>query len=234
MKRQFVIAACGLWFGVAGPLAAQDQPMTVVELFTSQGCSSCPPADAYLGELAKEPGVIALALHVDYWDYIGWADQFASPQFTERQKAYARAEGHRTIYTPQMIVNGVERIEGSDPEKVENAIRQHQTEPETVSLTLLRQGDAVAIRAKALQALAGPVRVQLVRYRPLETVVIEYGENAGRVMDYHNIVTAWTLLGEWSGTPPLDIEAPAGGSDGLVVILQTDGPGRILAAAELK
>ncbi len=97
----------------------------MVELFTSQGCSSCPPADAYLAHLATEPDVIALALHVDYWDYIGWTDKFGSPPFTERQKAYARAEGHRTIYTPQMIVNGTERIAGTNPAQVESDIRHH-------------------------------------------------------------------------------------------------------------
>ena len=132
MKRQIAAGLVGLWFIMTGQVMAQGAAGTVVELYTSQGCSSCPPADEYLGELAKEPGVIALALHVDYWDYIGWTDQFGSPKYTARQKAYARAGGSNTIYTPQMIVAGVDRIEGSNPEMVEGAIRKQQSVGSTV------------------------------------------------------------------------------------------------------
>lgn len=234
MVRQFAGAACGLWLAAAGPGLAQDGRVVVVELYTSQGCSSCPPADAYLAQLAAEPGVIALALHVDYWDYIGWTDQFASPQFTLRQKAYARAEGHRTIYTPQIIVNGVERVEGAQPDQVQGDIRAHQAQATPVDLSVTRQGDQVAISASADQALPGPVKVQLVRYHPAETVTISYGENAGRTLDYRNIVTEWSVLGDWDGAAPLTMTAPARGDDPLVVILQAAGPGPILAAAELK
>jgi hypothetical protein len=226
--------ACGLWATGVLPGLAEGTSKVVVELFTSQGCSSCPPADAYLGQLASEPDVIALALHVDYWDYIGWTDQFGSPQFTERQKAYARAEGHRTIYTPQMIVNGVERVEGANPEKVESDIRQHLSQPQPVSLTLARQGSSLSIKAAADGALPGPVRVQLVRYQPMESVSIDYGENAGSVVDYHNIVTEWRVLGIWTGEGPLELTAPLTGDGPWVVILQSEGPGAILAAAELK
>ncbi len=133
----------------AGPVLAQGASGTVVELYTSQGCSSCPPADAYLAKLAQEPGVIALALHVDYWDYIGWADKFANPKFTDRQKAYARAIKSNTIYTPQMIVSGVDRVEGGDPNKVEGDIRRHQTAESMVVLQLMRSGGSVTIHASA-------------------------------------------------------------------------------------
>jgi hypothetical protein len=223
----------------AGALLAEGDQTVVVELFTSQGCSSCPPADDYLGHLANDPDVIALALHVDYWDYIGWTDQFGSPQFTARQKAYARAEGNNTIYTPQMIVNGAERVEGSDPEKVETDIRRHMSQPRTVALTLTRDVAMLTIKAEAKAALPGPLTVQLVRYHPSETAAIGYGENAGKVMEYHNIVTEWRVLGEWTGEAPLELTTPAVGDDPIVVILQAaavgaKGPGVIAAAAALK
>ena len=236
---QTIGAALGLWIVGAGGLLAEGNRAVVVELFTSQGCSSCPPADDYLGRLADNPDVIALALHVDYWDYIGWTDQFGSPQFTARQKAYARAQGNHTIYTPQMIVNGVERVEGSDPEKVEGDIRRHLDQPQAVALSLTRDVAMLTIKADAKTALTGPLTVQVIRYRPSETVAIGYGENAGKVMEYHNIVTEWRVLGDWAGDVPLELTTPAVGDDPIVVILQAAdtgarGPGAILAAATLK
>ena len=234
--RGMISAACGLWLALGGPAPAQTlaSDPVVVELYTSQGCSSCPPADAYLAMLATDPRVIALALHVDYWDYIGWADSFADPRFTERQKAYAFATGSRTIYTPQMIVAGTERVEGLQPELVAGLIGDHLAVPQPVSLTLTRHGDRVQITARADPALSRPVRVQLVRYRQVETVTIEHGENEGQTMTYRNIVTSWQPLADWSGTAPLDLEAEAPGAQPVVVILQEIGPAAILAAARLE
>ena len=234
MKR--IIAGWLVGFGLMLPLPvlAQGASGTVVELYTSQGCSSCPPADAYLAKLAQEPGVIALALHVDYWDYIGWQDTFASPRFTDRQRAYARAAGSRTIYTPQMIVQGRDQAVGSDPDEVAGMIRRHQSAEAMVVLQLMRQGDQVQIRASARVTLEGPLVVQLVRYRPLTRVVIERGENAGRTIEYANVVTSWARVGEWAGTGDLDIAVPAPGAEAVVVILQEPGPGKIYAASVLK
>jgi hypothetical protein len=233
--RQIVKAACGLWLAVAGAAAAQSvsEPVVVVELYTSQGCSSCPPADEYFALLATDPRVIPLALHVDYWDYIGWEDRFADPRFTDRQKAYALAAGSRTIYTPQMIVEGHERVEGHQPEEVGRLISEHLSRAAPVRLTLTRKGEVVSIQAEASPAPADPLRVQLVRYRPEETVTIEHGENAGRTMTYRNIVTSWQMVGEWTGAEPLHLQAKAAGAEPVVVILQEPGPGAILAAARL-
>lgn len=231
--RHAVGAVCGLWIVLASGAGAQQGPApVVVELYTSQGCSSCPPADAFFATLADQPGVIPLALHVDYWDYIGWKDRFADPAFTERQKAYARAAKSRTIYTPQMIVNGDARVEGNDAEAVAAAIRAALPGPGRIELS--REGGSLRIRAEAPpDAAGGAVSVQLVRYRPQATVEITHGENAGQVVSYRNIVTEWTKLAEWPGQPPLEIEAPAG--DGpAVVLVQRAGPGAILAAAEVK
>lgn len=236
MKYWAISAAIGLLAASSTLVAAQDlaRSGTVVELYTSQGCSACPPADEFLRKLAADPDVIALALHVDYWDYIGWSDHFAKAHFTERQKAYAHLVGSNTIYTPQMIVGGRDQVAGSDPEQVERAIRRDQRAPRAVQLQLMRQGNQVVIVAEASPPLSAPVQVQLVRYHPLASVDIEYGENAGRVLDYANIVTDWDSLGQWDGVSALHLTAPVSGDDPVVVILQAEGPGEILAAAQIK
>ena len=234
MQRIIASVLCGLNLLLAGPIMAQGASGTVVELYTSQGCSSCPPADAYLTKLAREPGVIALALHVDYWDYIGWEDKFASPKFSDRQRAYARAMGRSTVYTPQMIVAGMDQSVGSDPDTVAGMIRRHQSAQAMVVLQLMRQGGAVQIHASARVALDAPLIVQLVRYTPSAKVAIERGENAGRTIEYTNIVTSWARIGEWSGAGDLDMAVPVPGSDAVVVILQQAGPGMIYAASALR
>ncbi len=232
--RHIVSAACGLWLCLPLPVAAQSTTGVLVELYTSQGCSSCPPADAFLSELAQADGVIALALHVDYWDYIGWEDAFADPSFTERQKMYARAAGSRMVYTPQMIVGGVDRVEGNTPDAVVRFIGKHLAHPGGVELTVTRNGAQVEIHASAAQPLANGAIVQLVRYLPEAKIEIERGENAGRSMTYHNIVTSWERVGDWQGSAPLDLTADAPGDQPVVVILQEPGPARVLAAARLK
>ncbi|MBN2630745.1 MAG: DUF1223 domain-containing protein [Rhodobacteraceae bacterium] len=231
--RQMVSAACGLWIGLAGAVLAQTRPV-VVELYTSQGCSSCPPADAFMATLAQQPDVIALSLHVDYWDYIGWRDTFAQPQYTQRQKAYAKAVGSRMIYTPQMIVAGNDRIVGNDPAEVAASIRRHQATPSAVRLTLTRHGDTLTIRAEADPPLTEAARVQLVRYVPQATIEIGRGENQGRNVTYTNIVTSWQALDDWPGTSPLEVQAEVKGEDPVVVIVQSQGPAEVLAAAQLK
>ena len=231
--RHLVSGAFWLWIGVSGAAMAQTSPV-VVELYTSQGCSSCPPADEFMHSLAQSPDVIALSLHVDYWDYIGWRDTFANPQFTQRQKAYAKAVGSRMIYTPQMIVGGTSRVEGNNPIEVANAVRALQDQPSPVTLWVERVGDDIVIRAKADPPLTKPARVQLVRYLPESTVTIGRGENEGRVVSYTNIVTDWQVVGDWPGLGPFELTAPAPGSDPVVVIVQSEGPAEILAAARLK
>lgn len=237
MRGTLAMLAMGL-FGVGtAPLRADP---VVVELFTSQGCSSCPPADAYLAELAKRDDVIALSLHVDYWDYIGWKDSFASPHFTARQKAYARVAQERSVYTPQMVVNGRERVVGNHPRDVGLLIRQHGAQPDVIDLNLTRAGDTVMIKAKPLQRIAGPVMVQLVQFAPMEKVRIKRGENAGRVIEYANVVTDWQRVGEWDGKAPLalPVTVTARGGGSVAVILQAvagkTGPAEVLAAAQLR
>lgn len=232
-KRQLVSATFGLWLGLSGAALAQTSPV-LVELYTSQGCSSCPPADAFMEELVKSPDVIALSLHVDYWDYIGWRDTFASPHFTQRQKAYAKAVGSRMIYTPQMIVGGLDRVEGNDPAQVSEAIRRQQARVSPVRLTVTRDGDQIFIQAEADPPLSAPARIQVVRYLPEATVAIGRGENEGREVTYTNIVTDWQAVADWPGQAPLELTAAAAGPDPVVVIVQSDGPADVLAAVQLK
>ncbi|VDC32985.1 DUF1223 domain-containing protein [Pseudogemmobacter humi] len=238
--RQMFSAACGL--AVACTLATDaraDQAAegasgsaVVVELFTSQGCVSCPPADEFFAGLTRDPKVIALSLHVDYWDYIGWEDSFGNPAFTERQKNYARAIGSRTIYTPQFVIGGADRIEGFDPEETMASLARNGAAPSPVRLKIERRGEVLVILADADPPLDAPVRVELVRYMPEETVAIERGENAGKTVTYRNIVTSWETLGEWSGQEALELSAPVPGSGPVVVIVQRTGPSAILAAAQ--
>lgn len=215
---------------------AESEQGVVVELYTSQGCSSCPPADALMAKLAQMPGVIGLALHVDYWDYIGWTDTFGQASFTERQKAYAHAAGEKMIYTPQMIVAGAARVAGNQPSEVAAALAA--VKPSPVTLTLKRQGGDLVINASSAQALASPVIVQLVQYTDHAEVAIERGENSGLKVVYNNIVTSWQKVGDWSGVAPLQL-VTAAGEGPVVVILQSRapdgvGPAQIVAAARLK
>jgi hypothetical protein len=211
---------------------AEAKLPVVVELFTSQGCSSCPPADSILADIARMDGVIALALHVDYWDYIGWPDSFAAPTHTQRQEAYARTAGEKMIYTPQIIVNGMDRVVGGDAMAVMERVHAHADATTPIDLRLSREGGQVRIEAEPV-LLAHPLEVQVVRYLPQDEIAITGGENAGLTMAYHNIVTSWDTAGTWDGAEPLSMAVPADGPEPVVIILQEPGPGRIRAAARL-
>ncbi|WP_078059100.1 DUF1223 domain-containing protein [Tropicimonas marinistellae] len=234
-----IVVAAGVLAGLlmslcgAASWAEEARNRVVVELFTSQGCSSCPPADALLERLAERDDVLALALHVDYWDYIGWADSFARPEHTKRQKAYARLAGSRTIYTPQMVIGGVEQIVGARPMDVMDAVLRHVGQAAEVELVAMRDGASLRITAAKPANPSGKMLVQLVRYIPHRIVKIERGENAGKTVEYTNIVSDWQILEEWTGAAPLEIVADASGSDSAAVIVQQAENGRILAAADL-
>lgn len=210
---------------------AENGPV-VVELYTSQGCSSCPPADAMLHDLAKRDDVIALALHVDYWDYIGWKDVFGRPENTARQHAYARAANATTVYTPQMVIGGVDHVIGSRPMQVMDAVQAQSRRGYLFDVTLTRQGNYVRISAPA--GARGDYAVQLVRYTPQATVAISRGENAGRDLSYANIVTAWDVIGRWNGQSALALDVEASGDSPVVVIVQQSTDGPIVGAAQLR
>lgn len=218
---------------MATPVFAQNGPV-VVELFTSQGCSSCPPADELLHALAERADVIALALHVDYWDYIGWKDEFADPRNAERQRAYATTAGRRSIYTPEMIVNGQTDIVGAKPMEVSKAIATHKDQPALVRIALSRSGDKVRIDAEALRSQTGPMIVQILRYKPNRKARITRGENAGHTITYANVTQDWKVLAEWDGRSPFSMSAVASGEDPVVVLIQAAKMGPILAAGQIR
>jgi hypothetical protein len=221
-----------IWIALVGAASAQDHPV-VVELFTSQGCSACPPADRLLGELAARDDIIALALHVDYWDYIGWKDAFAHPGFTKRQKGYAFVAGHRKIYTPQMIVQGAEDVIGNRKMDVADLILKHEAKRLPVVVTLSREAGELSVSARAVESV-GPSEIHLVRYEPQQSVDIKHGENAGQTITYHNIVTEWRTLGPWNGKGVYRASLPVDGDRPVVVLVQRADYGPILAAARLR
>ena len=215
---------------------AQTKPLVVVELFTSQGCSSCPPADAVMLELAQRRDVIGLALHVDYWDYIGWKDQYASPAFSKRQRGYAQVAGRRMVYTPQMIVNGQEDVVGARAMKLAELISKHQDKPRAVSLSARREGGKVVVKLEPLSGApdSGPCEVTLVRYTRLQTTEITSGELAGRKLEYANTVDGWNVLGQWDGVSPVEFTAQIEGDRPAVILIQRPGFGPILAAVRVE
>ena len=209
-------------------------PKAVVELFTSQGCASCPPADAMLTSLVAQNDVVALAYHVDYWDYAGWEDTFGSEAYSDRQRAYAQSWGSSRIYTPQMVVNGAKGVVGSRRDEVHGALAG-ATLPLTVAVA--EDGDMLKITIPADRRLDDAV-VWLVTYLPRADVLIDKGENAGKSMVYTQVVTGQQALGMWEGDAGATIKLPLpeslDGAAGLAVIVQQEHdklPGRILGAA---
>jgi hypothetical protein len=237
MMRHLIGAAAIAVFALAGASGAQstqDGDLVVVELFTSQGCSSCPPADALLAELAAREDILALSLHVDYWDYIGWKDAFAQPAFTVRQKGYAAAGGHRMIYTPQMIIAGQTDVIGHKTMKVVDAIRAHQGHPSPVRLEIERTDDRFTVTVSPRGAGVKPARVQLVRYAPARKTEVTRGENAGHTLAHANVVQQFKTVAEWSGKDAQSVALQIDGSDLAAIIVQEAPYGPVLAAARLR
>lgn len=175
----------------------------VVELFTSQGCNSCPPADAMLAGLADDPDILPLSYHVDYWDYLGWKDNFARPEFTRRQKNYARSVGERAVYTPQMIVGGQDTAPSVQPVDLMGMIDAHRASPALVNVIERDADGRKVIELTPLSDLGGTVGVLLVRFAPRRTVRVTGGENSGRSMTYANVVLDISRLANWDGRAPL-------------------------------
>lgn len=233
MKIAALALAVTTALGLATPIFAQQSPI-VVELYTSQGCSSCPAADALLNELSDRDDVIALALHVDYWDYIGWKDPFGNPAHADRQRAYAKAGQRRSIYTPEMVVHGQTDIVGAKALALAKAISEHSQMEPRVALKITRTGENLNISAQKLGAVKGPMTVHMLRYTPKRVTEIKRGENAGKTIENANVVEGWQVLQTWDGDAPLTLAAAAPGSLPTVVIIQAENTGPILAAARLR
>jgi len=202
----------------------------VVELYTSQGCYSCPPADRLLGELADLPEVLALSFHVDYWDYIGWKDVFASPAHSDRQRQYSRALSLRYVYTPQMVVDGRYDVAGSRGRQVVAAIEKAARNQ--VSLDIEIDVEENLVRLPTGRAPKDGATVWLVMYDAEHSTEITRGENTGKTLTYHNVVRDYRELGVWNGEAlefPLDLAA-ASERDGCAVLVQQDRHGPIIGA----
>lgn len=238
LSHATVFIAAGLF--LATPASATE-PRAVVELFTSQGCSSCPEADKLVGELAKDASVIAVSLPIDYWDYLGWKDTLADPKFTARQKAYSKVRGDRQVYTPQVVVNGKLHAIGSDRASIERAISDSSGKAGVMSVPVkvsLAKGQITVAVPEATEANNGAGEVWICSVAKEVSVAIGRGENRGKEVTYHNVVRNWLKVGEWSGkaaswTVPIE-NLNSQGADGAVAFIQEgsrERPGAMLGAS---
>lgn len=225
--------ACLLLALPAAARAQAQQGPVVVELFTSQGCTACPPADALLARLAARDDVLALALHVDYWDYLGWTDSFGEAAYTARQRAYAKAMRNRSVFTPQVIVQGHDMLIGHDAESINARIATHEAKGSRVTVEAVRDRDALRIKLTPTEPDSGGAEVYLVKYLPSADVVIGGGENAGKRMRYVNIVTDWSTIARWDGQAA-EVNVADVGDGPLAVIVQRERFGPVLGAAQLE
>ncbi len=222
-----LLAAASAWGGASKPV--------VVELFTSQGCSSCPPADRILGHLADEEDVIALGFHVNYWDRLGWPDPFATQAGTDRQYAYSPVLGRRNVYTPQMVIDGRYDVVGFDAKRIKVAIAQAEAmSGSRIEVGLEWRGPGIL--GYSLPAGDGAARIQLVRFARRLDQDIERGENAGRHLSYSNVVREIVQVAEWNGKAiegELKVETAQDAPGGVALLVQDSRTLRMLGAAKL-
>jgi hypothetical protein len=220
------------WLAAAGTAAAEPARPVVAELFTSEGCSSCPPAEAVLSELARtRPDVLPLAFHITYWDRLGWPDPFAFAGATARQRSYAAMLGLDSLYTPQLVVDGVRDVVGSDRAAVWQALRGARAAaaaPVSLALTRADGGIAVAVGAGPV---GGQAALLLAGYDSSHRTAVAQGENAGRTLSESNVVRGLVQAGDWHGAA-VTLHAAVPPGEHIAAILQAPD-GRILAAAVL-
>ena len=234
-----VLALAGVM--IVQPSSAGEK-RAVLELFTSQGCSSCPAADRLLGELTKDPSLITMSLAVDYWDYLGWQDTLALHGHTKRERAYAAARGDRDVYTPQVVVNGAVAVLGSDKNAIESAIAKTRAsaQPLSVPVTLKIDGDKIVAEIADATGATRAAEVWLCPLTGKVTVNVGRGENNGKTLTYHNVVRGWKKLGDWNGKAasfslPLS-EVTGVDIDSFAVVVQSGAsakPGVMLGAATI-
>ncbi|MFQ5626860.1 MAG: DUF1223 domain-containing protein [Methyloligellaceae bacterium] len=227
---------------IAAPAGTKSHPKAVIELFTSQGCSSCPPADKLLGQLANRRDVIALTFPVDYWDYLGWKDTLASPAHSARQRAYAKARDDGQVYTPQIVIDGAYHEVGSNAAAIDQSISKSKNELNNarIPLSVRTEGGTLLITAGAAPsgARVRPATIWLALVKKSKTVKISRGENRGRTITYHQVVRDLTPVGQWTGQevtirlPKQHLQSKE--TDGCTILLQQDTAGPVLAAVEIK
>jgi hypothetical protein len=239
------IAGAALWASPRGRLDARElagAPSSggpwAIELFTSQGCSSCPPADVNLGKLARRADIVALSFHVDYWDYIGWKDPFASHDTTERQRAYARVLKQRYVYTPEMVVDGIGHEPGVDSGPIDALLATAQRRsPNRATPELARAADgALTIKLAAFALDQGPADVTLAVYDRRHSTPVRSGENTGSTLENFNVVRRIEMVGRWDGsakswTMPADRFVPG---QGMAVLVQHADHGPMIGCNKLE
>jgi len=221
------------------PAPAADDSPVLIELFTSQGCSSCPPADALLYEYRDKPGVITLSFSVDYWNYLGWHDTLSSPENSERQRDYALARGDGKVYTPQVVVDGIMHVNGANEAAIEMAIRRTARRLKDVKVPMAMRADGNSLVVEIGDAPETSdmreATVWLAVAKDKETVAISRGENRGKEITYSHPVREFMPIGMWKGEK-MELRLPLKdlrtiGGDCLVAMLQVEGAGPILGAA---
>ncbi len=204
----------------------QISAASLVELYTSQGCSTCPRADLYVAELNKRADVIALSFHVDYWDYLGWKDTMASPEFSERQVLYQQARQEKQIFTPQVIVDGRNSFSGANTDAIENSFKLHNA-ISTLKMTAANNGK---LSFSAFPSGGKQYNIMLAWVIPEKTVEITAGENKGKLIEYTNVVEKLENVSKWNGLAPITVNAPSRDGLNLVAFIQEDGFGEIIFA----
>jgi len=203
MNNRHIIFVAAAVFASAAAMApaSAGEPRAVIELFTSQGCSSCPPADKLIGELSHDPSLVTMSLAVDYWDYLGWKDTLALHGHVNRQRAYAADRGDRMVATPQAVINGVVAVVGSDKAAIENAIAQTRrtTSPLALPVTMSVADGTVTVAVSAAKDEHHSGEVWLCPITNATPVAIGRGENHGHTLTYYNVVRRWVKLGDWNG-----------------------------------
>lgn len=225
------VLATGRVSALAGDEGRQglEQRLIVIELFTSQGCASCPPADAVLAELSREPLLMTLTWAVDYWDYLGWEDTLARPEHTERQRAYGRSLGLSGVYTPQAVVDGRVQLIGSKRDELQAVIERRRESAAAPVMRIDQTADGVMVELVA-GAVTGPATLWLIGFDPEHAVEIVQGENSGRTVTYHNVVRSHQRLAKWQGDAltlrltPEDLARSAGKAHAVILQEGTSGP----------
>ncbi len=235
--RIFVSLLLAIFIGAQAVQAQNQTPIQVIELFTSQGCSSCPPADALLQEYSTQENVVALSYGVDYWDYLGWKDTLASPENTRRQQNYASHAGRANVFTPEAMINGKYSVVGSDQRAITEAFRKsHADQQQQVEISIAQMHGKVVVRLNG-PANLGEAVIWLVRFDREHEVEIKRGENRGRKITYHNVVRDFHSIGMWRGEAVeialMQEDLVNGGRDGCAILVQKSRNGPILGAVAM-
>jgi hypothetical protein len=234
-RKALGLAAASLTAPYFASSASAANAPVLVELFTSQGCSSCPPADKLAGTLMSQPGVTVVSLNVDYWDYLGWRDTLAKPEYTQRQMAYAKSRGDNDVYTPQMVINGAAHVVGSNRGSVESAIANVRRSAPAAALQIRATDNDIIIDMPNGDA-GSDATLWVMSIAPAVNVKIERGENAGSSITYHNVVRKLASVGSWNGSAAT-IKLPrkgiiSGDSKSCIAVLQKNHVGPVLGLAK--